>query len=170
MISAALANAQAQARLAREARVERALRAVAAAPVDGQRDADALFELVARRVAELAGVATAMIVRVEGETAVIVGRYGLSGLPGTVPLAHTTVRARAFSTARPARVEDYELEDNPDAVAHEAASGYRSTVAVPVAARGRPWGYISVANAQPRSFAPETEQLLERSPRRSPRR
>ncbi len=127
------------------------------------------IELVARRVAELTGVATAMIVRVEGETAVIVGRYGLSGLPDTVPLAHTTVGARAFSTARPVRV-DYGLEGNPDAVAHEAASGYRSTVAVPVAARGRPWGYISVANAQPRSFAPETEQLLERSPRRSPRR
>ncbi len=162
LISAALANAQAQARLAREARIERALREVASAPVDGKRDAAALFELVASRLAQLAGAAAGMVVRVEGESAVIVGRHGRSGLPDTVPLTHTTVGAHAFSTARPARVEDYALEGNPDAVADAAASGYRSTVAVPVSVRGRPWGYIAVANVQPRSFAPETEELLER--------
>ncbi len=162
LISAALANAQAQARLAREASVERALREVAAARVDQERDADALFELVARRVAELAGAAAGMVVRVLGETAVIVGRHGLSGLPDTAPLAQTTVGARAIATARPARVDDYGLEGNRDAIALAAASGYRSTVAVPVQVRDRPWGYISVANARPRSFAPETEELLER--------
>lgn len=162
LVSVALANSQAQARLREEARLEGALREVAAATAGGELDAHELFTLIATRAAEVTDASAAAILSVDGTRVTPVGTYGLDRLPDALPFTKGAATSVAWQTGRSARVEDFDALGGVDASSDAVADGHRSALATPVSLHGRPWGLIAVANTDPYSFPPGGETVLER--------
>ncbi len=162
LVSVALANSQAQARLREEAQLEGALREVAAATAGGELDAHELFTLIATRAGEVMNASAAAILSVEGTRVTPVGAYGLDRLPAALPFTKGAATSVAWATGRSARVEDFDALGGGDAASDAVADGHRSALATPVSLRGRQWGLIAVANTDPYSFPPGAETVLER--------
>ncbi len=163
LTSAALANAEAQARLRDEARLERTLQELSAESASGELDSDDLFALIAIRVAELLDAPAAMVVQVDSAGGTPVGAYGLETVPATLPFVDGTAWNAAWRSGRPARVDDYEDGREPgDGPITPLASRFRSAVAVPLRVHDRRWGSIVVAKADPHSFPSTAEATLER--------
>ena len=147
LTSAAVANAEAQAQLRDEARLERTLQELTTASASGELDGDDLFALIATRVAELLDAPAAMVVRMDSAEGTPVGAYGLDSVPDTLRFIDRT----GWLTGRPVSVDD-----------DDEVREFRSAVAAPLRVRGRPWGYIAVAKAEPHSFPSIAEATLQR--------
>ena len=85
LTAAALANAHAHARLREEARLESALREVAAASASGKLDEWAISQLVSDRVADLLGVADSSVWRFDEEWMTLLGCHGSAEIPDFAP-------------------------------------------------------------------------------------
>ncbi len=163
LLAVALANAASRRALRQEARLQQALLEVSAAGASGEPDAAALFGLVASRVAELLDAPSAVVVRTEDDTAVVVGCSGLPIVSETLALRDLAAASAARDADGPARVEDHTASAAcAESGAMMQRTGYRAAVAVPVRLNGRPWGYIGAAKRQPYSFSPDAESMLER--------
>ena len=163
VVSVALANVRSRFALQHEAAVEQALREVSTASASGQSDATSLFGVVAARVAEVLNADAATVIRVDGETATPVGMHGIDRLPDTLPFHDGTATRTAWRTGRPARVDDYrERSTDADEQTSPLADGHRTAIAAPVRLHGRAWGCITAVNADPHSFQPGAESILER--------
>ena len=144
-----------------QARLEGALREVAAASARGEHDAGGLFDLVAARVARLLDTPSAVVVRFDGEQGIRVGGYGRESLPERASLHEPSASALVADTGAPCRIHDY-AELSGEFAAGAVATGLRCAVAVPVRLRGTLWGCLTVLSERPGGVAADTEGLLER--------
>jgi PAS domain S-box-containing protein len=125
-----------------------------------------VFQAVTEEICALLGIPSAVLERFEdAETATIVGRF--SELPITGFEVGTTVRLdaglsaqRVLRTGAPARVDSY--DDLSGAVASRMrASGFSSTVAVPISVAGGVWGALIAALEHGERLPAETELRME---------
>ena len=141
------------------ARLEAALREVAAASASDDHEARDLFDLVAAHVGELLDTPTAAVVRFDGEQGSIVGSYG-PHLPEQLSLRQPSAFSIVASTGQPARIDDYATQSG-DFARFATGAGMRCVVAVPVCLRRKLWGCIGAAD-KPNSLPAGTENVLER--------
>jgi diguanylate cyclase (GGDEF)-like protein len=163
LISAALANTQAQARLGEEARLERAMRTVASAGARGDLDEPGLADLAATHVAELLDGSLAAVLRFDGPDRVaVLGHAGPLSFPSALaPDDHATMTAIVTNTGTAALVDDYATVRRHLATL-AVEHGITDALAVPVHVDGVLWGSLSAMTDRQGGFAPGTEALLER--------
>ncbi len=157
LATTALTNAQANDELRERAREQSELRQVAEIAAAAADPAE-VFSAVARSAsAVLGGAPTSLISFTDDETAEVLAHSGsdhpLAG--GRLGADGNSVTARVYRTARAAR-SDYptSAEDRLD---HRP--GLHSSVGVPVAVDGEPWGMLLTISTD-RVLPPETEQRL----------
>ncbi len=160
LASAALGQAQSQARLREEARFERALREVAAASASGEADERALARLVASRIAELLDAPAASVVRFGDGEMTMVGSGGPDGLAVGATVDEGSV-ARLVARSGTTVVLDAHA---PQLVGHREKvdrTGSCSVLAVPLRVAGRLWGSLG-AMLREEAAVPKAVALLER--------
>jgi diguanylate cyclase (GGDEF)-like protein len=148
LTSAALANAQAQAQLRAEARLEGALRQVAAASASGTLGERALGQLVCDRVADLLGVAASAVWRFDEDWMTVLGCHGFADLPDRVAVGEPSVADRVRSAGAPVRIEDCAALDSGFGSRVAQRDGVRCAVGVPIVVEGLPWGALTVGSTE----------------------
>jgi GAF domain-containing protein/two-component sensor histidine kinase len=165
LVATAIANAKSRGELsASEARAreladeQAALRRVATL-VAGGATSTALFDAVAREVAQLFQFTPSLVARYEDDGATltvlaICGARPASFAPGSRwPLDGPTVAAEVLRTGRPVRLEDY--TEIPGTLAREAREhGWTRTAGAPIIVNGRVWGLVA-ASGPPDEPLPE---------------
>jgi signal transduction histidine kinase/uncharacterized protein YoaH (UPF0181 family) len=159
LVATAIANSQAREHLAQLADEQTALRRVAAL-VAGGASSTAVFDAVAREVAELFQITPTLVARYEDDGAAltilaICGARPASFAPGSRwPLDGPTVAAEVLRTRHPVRLEDY--TDLPGTLAAEAREhGWTKTAGAPIIVDGRVWGLVA-ASGPPDERLPES--------------
>ena len=147
---------------ARLAEEQAALRRVATL-VAASAQADVVFEAVAREAGLLLGARTAVTVRFDERTAVIVGRWndgeGAGFQVGTlVPYSDPDTPVYRASHEG-GRIDDYRGVPGESARMTREA-GYLSAVAAPITLSGRIWGALFVFSVRARYFPVDAEQRL----------
>jgi PAS domain S-box-containing protein len=147
-------------RLAQE---QRSLRRVATL-VASQAGPERVFLAVSEESARVLEVNASFVWRYEGDdTATIVGRYNRDGIEafplGTRMHADgaTTAIGRVRESGAPARVDDWGAEEGSFAELM-IRTGYRSTVAAPIAVAGTLWGAVAIGSAE--RLPPDSEVRL----------
>lgn len=141
----------------RAAAEEQALRAVATAVASETAPTD-IFDLVARRVAELEGADSACVSRMGARDGRIVGSWGGAAV---IDARGRCAVGRAWRIGDPVIVFDHAIEtDNGNE--YVRATGIRSEIAVPVRVGGRLWGVLCLRSAEPYAFRSSAEGRLER--------
>lgn len=161
LVAAALANAEAHRELSEEARMERALREVATAAAGVGAHAEALFDLVAARVADLLDAPAAGVIRFDQQWLTVVGWAGTAARPGRISRDEHTASAEVAQTGRPARIVGYDATAG-ETSAIVADAGMGCGIGAPIFIEGALWGCISAARASADVFRQEHEEWLER--------
>ena len=160
IISAALANAEAQARLRFRARFEEALSEVAAASVADDVDERTLATLVAERIVDLLGARVAALARFGPDGTILLGRAG-APLPGGFHPSHpNSSLGRVAERGTTVVIDDYQALGGAAAVYADEA-GIRGAAAVPVFVAGTLWGAIGAVSPLS-GFTTDAPELLER--------
>jgi len=162
LVSAALANAQAQERLAFRAQLEETLRVVAVASASGELSESALGDLVAGRVMELLGAATSGVFRFDADWITTLGFNGPVAIPDRISFGEPSVVATVASTGRLVRVDDFQTLPGTLLSSVQSETALHFGIGVPLSVRGSLWGAISVGTASPAGFPPDSEKALER--------
>jgi len=149
----------------RAALEQAALRRIAVA-VAREASPEDVFNLVARELARVHGVAGAAVVRFDDGEATFIGRWSephLSWPPRelTVPLASPLPSAEAARTGRAACADDFRAFSGAVPWVLDA-NDFRGSVAAPVRVRGRLWGAVVVATDSDEPLPPATEGRLAR--------
>jgi len=157
------ARTQAESAARSLAREQAALRRVATL-VASESDPEAVFECVTHEVAGLTGTSSAGLIRYDASSATVVGRWDATGLGGfpvgtTLPLVGEGAIVRVHETGLPARIDDYEAIQGPNAEAIRR-SGYRSLVAAPIHVAGRLWGALVVGSEATEPLPSDLERRL----------
>jgi signal transduction histidine kinase len=146
LVATAIANSQAREHLARLADEQAALRRVAAL-VAGGASSTAVFDAVAREVAQVFQFTPALVARYEddGATMTALAAYPASSKLGSRwPLDGPSVAAEVLRSGRPVRMEDWtDLPGTLAAVARE--QGWTRVAGAPIIVDGRVWGLVSTA-------------------------
>ncbi|MGA2927299.1 MAG: GAF domain-containing protein, partial [Solirubrobacteraceae bacterium] len=158
-VSSSLAAAEARRQLQDEARVERALREVAAASSAGGLSEAEFAQLVCSQLAGLLDATGTALQRIEGDKLTILGCCGKEPVASHLLMSGPGVAARVAATGRFARVDDHQSSGGEPA---PSADGATCTIGVPVFVDGKLWGSLAAATARSGGFAPESEQWLER--------
>lgn len=118
----------------------------------------------AREAASLLGVATALVIRIEGDEAVVVGTAGGPIDVGRrFPATGDGVLARIVSTQEAVHIADFEaLPADPPSRRMAAQPGYRSVAAAPVAVGDRLWGALVAAAREPADMPADGARRLGR--------
>ncbi|MGA2929243.1 MAG: GAF domain-containing protein, partial [Solirubrobacteraceae bacterium] len=143
-----------------EARVERALREVAAASAAGDLSERDFAELVCSKLAGALDANGTAVQRLDGERLTIVGYCGKATLPSNFPASGPGVAAQVARTRKFVRVDDYQSLGGEMAA---LAATDRSTCAmgVPLFVDGKLWGCMTTATGRSGGFAPESERRFE---------
>lgn len=145
--------------LAGEARLERALREVAAAATGDVAEPE-LAGLVAARLGELLNATTAAVIRAEPDSLHIIGYHGPRPFPDRIPWDEPSSSARAARAGVMARLEDYGPPSGTvGGFVH--AQGLRCGISVPVRRQRQVWGCITVTTRES-TFTARQEEWLER--------
>jgi diguanylate cyclase (GGDEF)-like protein len=141
-----------------------ALRRVATAvAVDDGAGAD-IHRSTAEEAARLLGVATALVVRFDGDEAVVVGTAGGAVPPGRrLPAVGDGVLARVAATGRAVEMADYEAlpADSPSRQM-AAHLGYRTVAAAPITVDDHLWGTLVAAARHPGDMPHDGAERLAR--------
>jgi diguanylate cyclase (GGDEF)-like protein len=148
LTSAALANAEAQARLREEARVESVLREVAAASASGTMSERALGQLVTDQVAGLLGVAASAVWRFDEEWVTVLGYHGSAQIPDRVPIGEASIVDRLRVVGGPVRIEDFAALEGQYASQVAESDRVRCAVGVPIIVEGAAWGGLTVGSTE----------------------
>ena len=161
LISAALANAQAQTRLRDEARLERMLQRITAASATGLLTDRSLGQLVADGIAELLDAPVAAVVRRDGDWLTTIGKHG-RGVPDRFGVDEPSLSARVIKTGSVVRLENY--ADLGGEIAKGILTGQPlgGIIGVPVRSHGRLWGCLIAAREPAASFDVMSEHWLVR--------
>ncbi len=161
LITAALANAQAQARLRGEARLERMMQRITAASATGRLTDRSVGQLVADAVAELLEAPVSAVVRRDGEWLTTLGRHG-SMVPDRVHIGVPSVAATVVKTNSALRTDDYASIGGPvvEDITRERPLG--TVIGVPVQSHGRLWGALTAASDPGGIFNADSERWLAR--------
>jgi diguanylate cyclase (GGDEF)-like protein/PAS domain S-box-containing protein len=167
LVSAAIANAEAQRRMAAHAAEQSALNRVATLVAE-QTEPQEVLALAAEEAARILGADAGGVVRFspDDDGGTVVAAWSAPGLPrpalgAEVPLRGATAAAAVFRTGRPGRIDGDAGRDSetgrlvPD-------SPYRRDAAAPVRVGGRLWGAVTVALAGDRPLARDAEERLGR--------
>jgi PAS domain S-box-containing protein len=163
LVSTAISNATAHARVRVLAEEQAALRRVATLVAKQTPHAD-VFALIAEEIGRLLGVDAIEMVRYEDHrVAAVVAGWGTlaPGLPiGTrLPLEGRNVTSLVFRTGRAARLADY--GNSSGAIAERVtAEGVRSAVGTPIRVEGRLWGAMIAASTRNDDLPPDTESRI----------
>jgi signal transduction histidine kinase len=163
LVATAISNANARAEVERLAETQAALRRVATMVARGC-SPEEVFIKVAEEVALLLGVDSAAIQRYEpDESATVVGNWGKLGdafAVGTrLKLDGDSIIAVVYRTARPARIDSYELAAG-SAVARARQVGLRAGAGCPIFVSGRLWGAMGIATSRPEPLAVGAESRI----------
>ncbi len=159
LITAALANAQAQTRLRDEARLERMMQRITAASATGRLSDRSLGHLVADAVAELLGAQLSAVVRRDGEWMTTLGKRG-RGIPDRIHISSPSLATQVIKTNSTVRIEEYPTLGGP--VAEQIAQGQPvgTAIGVPVTSHGRLWGCLIAASDPADRFDATSEHWL----------
>ena len=137
-----------------------ALRRVATLVAEGARPDD-VFDAVAREVGQLLGVDATHMGRY-GPAGTVMGVASWSRTGDNLPVGTRSavegdsVSASVLETGRPTRIDSYDDASGPIASTMREL-GVRSSVGVPIAVQGRPWGLIVVSTKGAEPLPEETE-------------
>jgi diguanylate cyclase (GGDEF)-like protein len=118
----------------------------------------------AEEAARLLGVATALVLRFEGDEAVVVGTAGGPIPPGRrLPAVGDGVLAQVARTGRAVDMPDYEAlpADSPSRKM-AARVGYRTVAAAPITVEDHLWGTLVAAAWEPGDMPPDGTERLAR--------
>jgi GAF domain-containing protein len=138
-----------------------ALRRVATLVAEGAPAAD-VFTAVTREVEQVFQVPAVSLLRYEPDrTATVVASRNAPGFPvgSRWPLDGPSLVARVFESGGSVRIDDYSALAGTVAAAVRA-SGFRSTVGVPITVDGHVWGVMCAATTGPEPIAAQTEARL----------
>lgn len=158
IISAALANAQAESRLRDENRLERMMQRITAASATGRLTDRSLGQLVADGVSELLDAPISAVVRRDESWLTTLGRRG-RGVPDRVPIGGRSVAARVISTASVVR-EDDGAGLGGSIVAPVPYEPVGTVIGVPVTSHGQVWGCLIAASEPGHRFDRNREHWL----------
>jgi signal transduction histidine kinase len=162
LVATAIANAQSHEELTRLAEEQAALRRVATLLAEGAAPAD-VFEAVSAEVCRLIPAEAAALTRYETDgTLTALGGWGSGGYDFGEPRRFAlegTVSELIAETGRPGRIDSYEEQPGPAAIAAREM-GWRSSVGAPITVEGRLWGVLAVISTSDRSLPIDTEQRL----------
>lgn len=162
LMATAIANAEARAEVARLADEQAALRRVATLVAQGAPPA-AVFEAVAREVAQLLDASAVTLARYEGDMVAVVAQHGDDhvGVGDRFPLGGTNVASIVRRTGRTARLDDVAEATGAigDRVRRSAA---RSAVAAPVVVDDRTWGVLAAIWKERWPPPDDTEERLDK--------
>lgn len=144
-------------------RIQAALRRVAVAVAE-ERDLDEISSLAAREVARVAGAAGAAVLKVVGESGVVVGAWTRPGLPSpqegvSIPLAGDLPSADALRSGRPVVFDDISTAVGVPLWDVEV---FERAMAVPVTSESQPWGAVVVASRRGEELAEGVADRLQR--------
>ncbi len=161
LISAALANAQAQTRLRDEARLERMLQRITAASATGRLTDHSLGQLVADGIAELLDAPFTAVVRRDGEWLTTLGRRG-RGVPEGSRVDALSLAARVIQSGSVVRLDSY--ADLGGDLVHRILDGQPvgAAIGVPVHSHGRLWGCLIAGSDPSAPFDSMSEHWLVR--------
>jgi len=137
-----------------------ALRRVATLVAEGARPDD-VFGAVAREVGQLLGVDATHMGRY-GPDGMVIGVASWSRTGDNLPVGTQSaingdsVTGAVFESGRPERIDSYDDASGPIAATMRKL-GVRSSVGVPIAVQGQPWGVIAVSTKAAESLPLETE-------------
>ena len=146
--------------LVHRTRLEDALREVALAAANGETETEAVFDLVAARVADLLDAPAAGVVRFDRPSLTVLGWAGPSPRPARLSRdgpSSTTEVARTGQTATSAGYEP----SAGDVSAFVASQGMRFGISTPVYLRGELWGCLSVTTDKADGFTARDGECLE---------
>jgi PAS domain S-box-containing protein len=143
LMATAIANAEAQAEVARLADEQAALRRVATLVAHGAHPS-AVFDAVTREVAEVVGASAVSLARYDDDVITVVAQFGTAPLRlgERFPLGGTNVTTTVLRTGGTARLDDVATATGPIGDAARRA-GVRSTVGAPIVVDGRTWGVLA---------------------------
>jgi signal transduction histidine kinase len=159
------AERRAQAEQRRLADEQAALRRVATL-VAGDPPPEHVFQAVTEEVARLLGIREAVLERFEdGDTAVVVGRYGERAEGGfavgtVIPVEEGFAAWHVRRTGTPAHVDSYDHLEG-ELAERVRSLGFRSTVGVPITVAGSIWGALIAASTVDDSLPTDTELRLQ---------
>ena len=161
LISAALANAQAQTRLRDEARLERMLQRITAASATGRLTDRSLGQLVADGIAELLDAPVSAVIRRDGEWLTTMGKRGL-GVLDRFHVDEISLSARVVKSGSVVRLDKY--ADLGGDFMRRILDGQPvgSAIGVPVRSHGRLWGCLIAGSDPTGSFDSMSEHWLVR--------
>jgi signal transduction histidine kinase len=129
--------------------------------------ADEVFAAVAAEVGRLLEVDFTVLIRSDpSDMITVVGTWTGTGAaaPSPVgsrfPVGGRNVSTLVLTTDRPARLDAYADVSGAIGETGSRAWRFRSSVGVPIAVEGRPWGLILVANVRDESLPADTEDRL----------
>ncbi len=158
LVATAIANAESHAEVERLAEEQAALRRVATL-VAREASQPEVFSAIVEEIGRLIGADEVRMLRYEsGDEAVIVAAWGeakeASPVGARLSLEGDNASARVLRTARPARLDAYQLAKPARSI------GIRSVIATPILVDGRLWGVIPAGTTRNESFPPEIEGRL----------
>ena len=154
---------RAEAELHLLAEEQAALRRVATL-VASEAQPEEIFQLATEEAARVAGAQSSGMIRFEGRSGRVVGRWHGGGPPGfeigsVVPLVGDTSLPKVFRTGQPARVQTYDKAPGEIGQAMQTM-GFQSSVAAPITVGGGLWGALIVATTGDKPLADDTERRL----------
>jgi signal transduction histidine kinase len=151
--------------LERVAEEQAALRRIATLVAAGATEAD-LAAVVSSEVGGLFGAQGASVVRWDGDTIRVIGRWRADSVgarpPGTVlSYGGDTLAARVVETAAPARIDGASELKTEFARQRWAELGFEASIGAPIMVDGKVWGVVSASRTEPGDvFADGDERRL----------
>jgi signal transduction histidine kinase len=151
--------------LERVAEEQAALRRIATLVAAGATEAD-LAAAVSSEVGGLFGAQGASVVRWDGDTIRVIGRWRADSVgtrpPGTVlSYGGDTLAARVVETAAPARIDGASELKTEFARQRWAELGFEASIGAPIMVDGKVWGVVSASRTEPGDvFLPGDERRL----------
>jgi signal transduction histidine kinase len=79
----------------------------------------------------------------------------------TLPVAPRSPAVAALDSRQPVIVDDWQAQGRFEPSASEVAAGARSSIAIPIGGRGRPYGVLGAVSRRPGAFAPDDSAFLQ---------
>ena len=163
LMATAIANAESQARAARLADEQAALRRVAMLVAQGGRPT-AVFDAVTTEMAELLNASAVTLARYDDELLTVLadhGRVAFVRVGEHIPLGGTNVTSIVLRTGRTARLDDYGVATGTIGD-YARQVGTQSVVAAPIVVDGRTWGVLAAVWADVEPPPDDTEKRMSR--------
>ena len=163
LMATAIANAESQARAARLADEQAALRRVAMLVAQGGRPS-AVFDAVTTEMAELLNASAVTLARYDDELLTVLadhGRVSFVRVGEHIPLGGTNATSIVLRTGRTARLDDYGVPRARSATTR-ARSGPGRWSRPPIVVDGRTWGVLAAVWADVEPPPDDTEKRMAR--------